>query len=159
MSKNDDRITVGKPIPKVAAVEAGSGLSVRVTWKDGRTDVIDLTPIITGFKVFRPLRNDRGLFAQVEVDEFGSGIVWPGDMDLSNYTLEQAAEVSRQMQAEEFKAWLKRVHLTLDSAPAAIGVSRRQLAYFSSGKKPIDQKTKLACIGYATLMGEKVGAD
>jgi|AGTN01.1.fsa_nt_gi Protein of unknown function (DUF2442). len=149
----NDRISVGAPIPKIGAVEAGKPFVVNVTWRDGRREQIDVSPIIMTYKVFRPLRDDPTLFAAVSVDEHGSAIVWSDDMDLANYTLERLAQVSRPMSRDDFKDWMKRHGLTLDTAAPVLGISRRQVAAFSSGEKTIDRSTKLACRGYDAIMG------
>lgn len=152
----DDRITVGQPIPKIEAVAAIADQphTVAVTWRDGRTEAVDLTPIIMAFKVFRPLRDDPARFAAVHVDEYGSAIMWSDEMDIANYTLDRLAQVSRPMTREDFRAWMKRHGLTLDTAAPVLGISRRQAAAYSSGEKIIDRAVKLACRGYDAIMGE-----
>ncbi len=153
MSGTDGRVGAGAPIPKIATVTAGAPHVVTVTWRDGRTDVIDLAPTIVAYKVFRPLRDDPARFAAVSVDEHGSAIVWSDGMDLANYTLDRLARVSRPMSREDFRAWMKRNGLTLDTAAPVLGISRRQAAAYSSGEKTIDRATKLACRGYDAIMG------
>lgn len=151
---DDEMIVVGRVMPRIEAVEAGAPFLVTVTWDDGRREIIDLAPMIMAYKVFRPLRDDPARFAAVHVDEFGTAIVWDETMDLASYTLERLAEVSRPMSREQFRDWLKRHRLTLDSAAPVLGMSRRQLAAYSSGEKPIDHTVKLACRGYDAIMGE-----
>jgi len=152
MSGND-WITVGAPIPKIAAVEPGAPFEVTVTWRDGTRDRIDLAPFLAAFKVYRPLRQDPARFAAVRVDEHGSGIVWSDEIDIAAYTLDRLAQVSRPMSREAFRDWMKRNGLTLDTAAPVLGLSRRQVAAYSSGEKPIDRPTKLACRGYDAIMG------
>jgi Protein of unknown function (DUF2442) len=94
MSK-DKMVRVGKPIPRISSVTAEDGLSVRITWQDGRSESIDLAPTILTFKAFRPLRNSPELFAKVDVEENGSGIRWNDEMDLASYTLERLADQQR----------------------------------------------------------------
>lgn len=152
MSGNDT-ITVGTPIPKIRGAEAGKELlTVYVFWDDGRTEAIDLAPIILAFKRFRPLREDPALFAQVAVDEHGSALVWPGELDIANYTIDRLAKVTRPMSRDDFKDWMKRNGLTLDTAAPVLGISRRQAAAYSSGEKTIDRAVKLACYGYDAIM-------
>ena len=148
----NETITVGQPIPRLRAVAPGEGLAVVVTWEDGSCEEIDLTPIILGFKIFRPLRDDRALFETVRVGDFGSSIVWTDDLDLAAYTLERLADSRRVMSASEFRAWMKRNHLTLDSAAPVLGMSRRTVAAVSSGERPMDLTTTLACRGYEAII-------
>jgi len=153
MDEAEDGIEVGAPLPKVAAVAPVEGLAVSITWSDGRSEVIDLSPSLLAYKVFKPLRTDRALFERVAVEEFGSGIYWPGEMDLGSYTLERLAESQRPMSAADFRGWLDRHGFTLDAGAAVLGLSRRQVAYYTSGEKPVDRTVALACRGYDSVVG------
>lgn len=148
----NDTITVGAPIPRLRAVVPAGELAVTVTWEDGRSDEIDLAPVILGFKLFRPLREDRALFESVRPGDFGSSIVWNDEMDLASYTLERLADSRRVMSTAEFREWMKRNHLTLDTAAPVLGLSRRTVAAISSGERPMDLTTTLACRGYEAIL-------
>lgn len=152
MSGNDI-IGVGAPIPKIREVQAGKPYIVHVSWRDGRCEAIDVAPIVLSYKAFRPLRDDPARFAAVSVDEHGSAIVWSEGMDIANYTLDRLAVVTRPMSREDFRTWMKRHGLTIDTAAPVLGISRRQAAAYSSGEKPIDRAIKLACHGYDAIMG------
>ncbi len=152
MSRSDI-VTVGRAIPKIASVEARKPFTLLVEWRTGDVEEIDVAPMITAYKVFRPLRDAPALFTQVKVDEYGSAVVWSDSMDLANYTLDRLAQVSRPMSREAFRAWMKRNGLTLDTAAPVLGISRRQAAAFSSGEKTVNRATKLACLGYDAIMG------
>jgi len=151
MTRNET-ISVGEPIPRLRSVVPAEGFAVVVTWENGLSEEIDLTPIILGFKMFRPLREDRALFELVRLGEFGSSIVWTDDMDLAAYTLERQAESRRVMPVTEFREWMKRNHLTLDTAAPVLGMSRRTVAAISSGERPMDLTTTLACRGYEAII-------
>jgi len=89
-----DVITVGRTLPSVAEVRPGEGLSVEVRWKDGRTETVDLSPVIGDFKVFRCLRDDRSLFETVRVGDHGRSIEWgDGIVDMAATTVERLAAV------------------------------------------------------------------
>jgi hypothetical protein len=49
-----------------------------------------------------------------------------------------------------FIAWRKRNGLTLDAAAAALGLSRRTMAYYSKGNRPVPDHVILACTGWET---------
>lgn len=148
----NDTITVGNPIPRLCAVAPAAGFTVTVTWEDGRAEEIDLAPVILGFKVFRPLRDNRPLFEGVRLGDYGSAIVWDEDMDLASYTLERLADSRRVMSSAEFREWMKRNHLTLDTAAPVLGLSRRTVAAISSGERSMDLTTTLACRGYEAIV-------
>ena len=64
-----------------AAVRVLHDRTVELTLTDGRTRVIDLTPLLVG-PAFSRISEDAALFAQVEVDpEFGS-LIWPSGADI-----------------------------------------------------------------------------
>jgi hypothetical protein len=143
-----ETLEAGAPAPRIAAVGPGAGLSVSITWENGRTDIVDLSPLILGHKAFKPLRNDPALFAQVAVEEYGCAIRWSDTLDMANYTLQRLADQQRIMTTAEFNAWRERNRLTLDVAAAVLGISRRVVAAMSSGERPMDLTTTLACRGY-----------
>jgi hypothetical protein len=47
-----------------------------------------------------------------------------------------------------FMRWLWRNELSLNAAAEAPGMSRRQIAYYSSGEQEVPQCVALACIGW-----------
>ena len=53
---------------------------------------------------------------------------------------------------EQFWNWMARNDLTLDKAAVALGVSRRMLAYYRSGLKPVPRTVALACLGWEEVM-------
>jgi len=148
MNAHDDVIAVGDPLPTIAAVEPAEGLSVRVTWDDGILDLVDLSAPIAAFKVLRPLRGNPALFQRVAVGYLGGSLSWGGDLEIGADTVEHLALTQRPMPADAFKSFLKRHRMTLDVAADALGISRRQAAYFASGDKPIPRTVALACRGY-----------
>ncbi len=55
---------------------------LNVLFADGTTKTYDVEPLLGRFEAFRALEDDA-LFAGVEVDVGGCGIVWNDDIDLS----------------------------------------------------------------------------
>jgi hypothetical protein len=144
-----DLIAVGEKLPRLAAVKPGDRpYEVIVTWSEGGrvdlTDVIDLAPIILTFKVFRPLRDDALLFRTVRLGEWGASLVWDGnpDLDIGADAVEDLAEEA--MTSAEFSAFLERCGLSFDAAAAQLGISRRLVAYYASGRI-IPRHIALAC--------------
>jgi hypothetical protein len=57
----DEMFCVGRALPKVVAVDAAAGLTVKVTWASGVNESVDLSPIILqggGMRLFDKRRND-----------------------------------------------------------------------------------------------------
>ncbi len=69
------------------------GLRLSVQFANGTTKIYDVTPLLDRFDAFAPL-GDETLFASVQVDAGGYGIVWDDDIDLSCDELwENGAEI------------------------------------------------------------------
>jgi len=139
-----------KTLPRIRAVEAAEApFTLRVQWISGDENTIDLSGIIHTFKVFAPLRTDPKLFRQVHPGEHGTDLVWNEDIDLANDTLWRLAQEQSgaTMSAEAFQAWRKRHAFTLDTAAKALGLSRRMVAYYEEGKRPIPRTVALATRG------------
>jgi hypothetical protein len=73
------------PIHRVTSFELLGDHSLRVTFDDGLTRVIDFTPVLAG-EIFGPLR-DPALFSQVRVDPEVHTLVWPNGADFDPATL------------------------------------------------------------------------
>jgi hypothetical protein len=67
---------------KVKDVAPLPGMQLTVQFANGVTKLYHVKPLMERFPVFGALE-DEGLFASVEVDQGGYGIVWNDDLDLS----------------------------------------------------------------------------
>jgi len=148
-------------LPRIAAVRAADGLAVAVKWarglRAGRTETVDLAPVVMTLCYYKPLRRDRALFTTVAVEEGGSALAWGGGrLDMGAVTVERLA--AETMSADDFRAFLARHRLTLDAAAAILGVSRRQVAYFAKGKS-VPRLVALACAGYEAKAGHRDAAE
>ena len=72
----------GIELPRLAAVEPRAPYTLRVKWAEGsragREDLVDIRPIIFGYKVYRPLR-DEALFLTGAIAEDGDAVAWNGE--------------------------------------------------------------------------------
>ena len=89
---------------KVTAIEPIGGRGVRVTFADGLTGSVDLSPLLDCGPIFEPLR-DPGFFAKVHVSAHGVP-EWPDDLDLSPGSLRAWCEAGRFMDYDETDAWI-----------------------------------------------------
>lgn len=107
---------------------------------------MDVSALIATFRVYAPLRDDRALFRQVRVGEHGTDVVWTDDIDMAADTLWRLAQEQsgETLTAEGFRAWRERKAYTLDAAAKALGLSRRMVAYYEQGEKPIPRTVTLA---------------
>jgi DNA-binding XRE family transcriptional regulator len=136
-----------KALPRIVSVSAADRpLTLRMGWDTGDETVIDISSMIAAFRVYSPLRDDAALFRQVRVGEYGADIVWPGGLDVSNDTLWRLAQEQSgaTMTADAFRSWRARRAYTLDAAARALGLSRRLIAYYEAGERPIPRVVALA---------------
>jgi predicted transcriptional regulator len=63
---------------------------------------------------------------------------------------EPALEQNGQTDAVEFSRWRWRNGLSLTNAAEALGLSRRQVAYYASGEHEVPRTVLLACKGWET---------
>lgn len=131
----------------VAATQA-TGLLLR--YADGEQYQVDLTDIIRRSPSLERLKHPK-VFHSAAVGEHGASVVWADDDDLElaadnlrARAIEQAGGVSHEF----IWNWMARHELTLDTAAQALGLSRRMLAYYRSGAKPVPRTVALACVGW-----------
>lgn len=149
MSEDDEIISVGDPMPAIAAVEPLDGYWVRVTWAEGTRaglkDVIDLAPTIFTFRYYRPLRENPALLRTVHVAHYRGAIAWgeQDEIDMAATTLERLAEET--LTAAEFTDLFERHGLSLEDAAAQLGLSQRTVAQYAAAERPIPRYIALAC--------------
>lgn len=134
-------------LPRIAAVAPGDRpLTLRVRWDRGEESLIDLSGMIERYRVFAPLRKSPVLFGQVHVGEHRTDVVWSDEIDMSADTLWRLGQEQSgaTMTADEFRRWRERNAYTLDSAAQALGLSRRMVAYYERGNRPIPRVVALA---------------
>lgn len=139
---------VGDPMPRLASVAYRSGYEVDVTWsagpRAGKTDVVDLAPVLLSYRAYRPLRDNPRMLEGVRLCEDGAAIGWgeADSMDVAATTVERLAEET--MSPIEFRAWLDRHAFTYDTASAQLGISRRLVAYYAA-QRQAPRYIALAC--------------
>jgi len=137
-------------LPRIVAVTPGEDpLTLHVRWDRGGENSVDVSGMVASFRVYAPLRSSPELFRQVQVGEYGTDIVWPGGIDMSADTLWRLAQEQSgaTMTPDEFRHWRERKAYTLDEAARALGLSRRMVAYYEKGNRPIPRVVALATRG------------
>lgn len=144
--------------PRIAAVEAERPFRVRVHWAGStETDRVDLKALVHRLKGLAPLR-DAKLFKHVRVKEWGWAIEWRvrgQEIDIGADTLWKLAleQKGEAMPTEKFREWRAGRKLSLSGAATALGLSRRMVAYYDQGSKPIPKYVWLATRGYDAVSG------
>lgn len=139
-----------KMLPRLSAVAAAERpYSLRLSWDNGQDAMVDVSSLIDNFKFYAPLRDNPARFADVQLGEFGVDVVWPGDIDMSAESLWRLSQeqAGLTLSSKAFRDWREGRALTLDGAAAALGLSRRMIAYYEQGKKPIPRVVALATRG------------
>jgi DNA-binding transcriptional regulator YiaG len=142
------RLTMPKKnLPRIVAVAADKKpLTLRIQWDRAEESRVDVSGLIETFRVYEPLRRSPNMFARVRVGEHGTDVVWSDEIDMPADTLWRLAQeqTGLTMSADAFKHWRERKAYTLDAAARALGVSRRMVAYYEQGAKPIPRVVALA---------------
>ncbi|MDB5523695.1 MAG: hypothetical protein JWM58_1458 [Rhizobium sp.] len=138
---NDEIISVGSPLPRIAKAEPLDKRLVRITWNSGNVEVVDLAPALLSRRVFIPLRDDDALFGRLQVSEYGTAIEWPGEMEFSALWLSKLPSVEFDNQA--FREAMDDLGMTLEGMAAALEISRRQVADYRK-EKPIPKSVAFA---------------
>ena len=133
---------------RIAHVRYADEYTLRLRWVNGKTMSVDLREPVHRLKGMRPLR-DQEVFALVTKGEGGHSVVWPGEIDMGADRLwEMTLEQNGHLDALEFIRWRWRHGLSLSDAAEALGLSRRQVAYYASGERPVPRTVLLACKGW-----------
>ncbi len=120
---------------------------------DGLDAVVDLTGTITKHPTLARLA-DPGVFRAVAPDEWNRGVIFAGDDDLtlaSDNLRAMAIEQTGDYSHQQVVAWMHHHTLSLDAAADALGISRRMLAYYRSGERPIPKTVGLAMLGWEAM--------
>lgn len=133
---------------KALRVLPHSGLEL--VYADGVALSVDLRPIIRKHRTLARLK-DAAVFAQAHIGEWGGSVNWGNDDDLelaADNLRARAIEQAGGYSHETIWNWMARHGFTLDTAAQELGLSRRMLAYYRSGEKPVPRTVGLACLGW-----------
>lgn len=121
-------------------------LKVEIDWNTGETLRVDLAPCLRA--PFDALR-DPAVFAQMTVDPWGSGLNWPDGLDLGADKLYALCRQQAGLPtAQDFEDWMRRNGLSLSTAAESLGMTRRMIAHYRTGSRPIPKVVGLACKGW-----------
>lgn len=137
----------GDRLPTIEAIKAKGPTALDVTWSDGTRAKLDLAGMLKA-RGFRKLK-EVAVFRQAKVGEWGHSVEWPGEIALSADTLwlETLSAVGKQ-DTRAFLEWRLTHGLSLSAAAAALDISRRMVAYYSSGERRVPKTILLACKGW-----------
>jgi hypothetical protein len=141
-------------VGKLVSLAVRGPNALELEWDDGYSVQVDLAEVIAGHSGLKPIHSAKA-FAKAAISKDGWSVEWPGDIDFGSPQLrrwadEQSGEV---MPAGDFRKWMETHDLTLDAAASALGLSRRMIAYYASGEKPVPKTVMLATEGWRVREG------
>ncbi|MSQ73151.1 MAG: hypothetical protein EXR27_17980 [Betaproteobacteria bacterium] len=139
-------------LPTIKAARALAAHRVEVLWSTGRIDKVDVGSALKANPSLAPaLRQSR--FARVTPGEWGHCLSWGGpegsEIEIGADALWRLArEQEANTETVDFAAWRAAHGLSLTEAAHSLGLSRRAVAYYDSGEKPVPRVVALALRGF-----------
>jgi len=140
-------VSSGDKMRAIVAAKVRLPATLALRWSDGTRADVDLSAILRD-KRLRALR-DPAEFSRVRIGEWGHSLDWPSGVELGADLLWlETLSATGHGDARAFLEWRLRHGLSLAKAADALGLSRRMVAYYSNGEKPIPKSILLACKGW-----------
>ena len=140
---------------RILAVSAGPGLTLDVSFEGQAAPWrIDVAPWIGRHADLAVLGADRKVFESVRVGEYGWAVFWGQDeergvvLDSLHLWLLAQEQNGLPLTPEAFRDWRARHGLSAQAAAEAVGLSRRMVTYYESGRCLIPRTVALACAGW-----------
>lgn len=141
-----EQVTSMESLHTIKAVKPISGTTLQVRWAGAGVVDLDLRDLLKK-PAFKSLHGIK--FRKATLGEWGHSVEWPGGVALGADELwRRTLKAEGREDALIFLDWRLRHGLSLSGAAAALGLSRRMVAYYSSGAKPVPRTVLLACAGW-----------
>jgi len=138
---------MNKP-PLICAVKAQLPTTLEISWSTGETLPVDVSRLIQRYKLYAPLKAPT-VFGKAAADEWGHSVNWPENIDMgADQLYDMAREQAGEWGPEAFGAWMERNGLSLNTAAEALDMTRRMIAHYRTGSRPIPRVVALACEGW-----------
>lgn len=137
-----------KKLLTIKRVKALEPYRLRLSWSNGLSATVDVADAISRNRSLAALKN-TALFAKVRLGEWGHSICWADNVELGAESLwRRTLEAIGREDAAQFIDWRVRHELSLNRAAEELGLSRRMVAYYESGKHKVPKTVLLACKGW-----------
>jgi len=144
--------------PCIMRVAAKAPPCLEIFWSTNENYCVDISRPVKRFQVLAPL-SDPAFFANAQVGLWGHSITWSDEVDLgADLLYDLCREQAGLPTPTEFDLWIKRNHLSLSKAAECLGLSRRMVAHYRSGSKPIPKIVGLACKGWEAQQRKAIAA-
>ncbi len=141
-------------LPAIKSARALAPHKVEVIWSTGRIDKLDVGAALKAHASLAPaLKKPR--FAKVAAGEWGHSLSWGGpegeEIEIgADAVWRMAREQAAQSGSVDFTAWRAAHGISLTEAAHSLGLSRRAVAYYESGARPVPRVVALALRGFDT---------
>lgn len=139
-------------LPTIKSARALEKHRVEIVWSTGQVNQIDVAAALKAHRSLAPALK-RPRFATVTAGEWGHSLSWGGT---EGEEIEIGADAVWRMAREQsagainidFPAWRAAHGLSLTEAARSLGLSRRAVAYYEAGAKPVPRIVALALRGF-----------
>lgn len=138
----------------LSSVTATPTTSLLLRYADGEQFEVSLVDTIKHHPALERLKDPK-VFSSAKVGDHGASVIWANDDELelaADNLRARAVEQAGGVSHEFIWNWMARNDLTLDAAALALGLSRRMLAYYRSGSRPVPRTVALACLGWEEVI-------
>jgi hypothetical protein len=133
---------------RIEAIRVLDDLVLEARYGSGQVARVDMTDIASQVPIFAPLR-DPEVFRRVTIEHWGQSIAWNEDACIrADRLMEMALEQAGRMDAVTFRRWQERNRLSLTDAATALGMTRRTIAQYRTGARPVPRTVLLALLGW-----------
>jgi hypothetical protein len=141
---------MNEKLRQIERVTACGPSSLELHWSDGETAVVDLAPLFEK-RAFKSLANPK-LFKTASLGDWGHSVAWNDGTEIGADRLWlQTLSATDRPYVREFLEWRMRNGLSLSKAADVLHLSRRMVAYYSSGDRDVPGYILLACHGWEEL--------
>lgn len=114
-------------------------------------ELVDLEPQLDEKHGYAALHDPR-MFSRFKLVDDGLKLVWPNKLEMSAERINRwSLRQHKHGDTAAFRDWMSRHRFTLEQGAEALGISRRRVAAYSSGEKPVPRVITLACVGHQHL--------
>lgn len=118
---------------RITRISPAKGYSLRITWRDNRSDTVDLSGAVASVKNLSGLAALKKV-AGARITDGGKSVTWPDGSKASALMLRRIADEQQKFTAKEFRRWQDRLDLTNQEVADIFGVTSRTVNNIRAGK-------------------------
>jgi hypothetical protein len=131
-------------LPNIEKLRVALPATLHLKFRGRKWRPVNLGGLIAREEFLAPLK-EPGMFAQAKVIDWGGGVGWPDDRDLSASTLWRMSDEQARFTNKDFADWQARLGLSNQETADALGLSIRTIKNIRSGAVPVSQVVSIAC--------------